>query len=97
MDTTHNVGTAPAPASTTRFLLSTDRTKSSNDILLPGNRSVTGLVPGDSFGGYTMLRIPFRTPPGVYFLLACADWTNAVTESNETNNCRASETSFTIY
>jgi hypothetical protein len=34
--------------------------------------------------------IPSSTAPGAYYLVACADDTNGVTESNENNNCLAS-------
>jgi hypothetical protein len=36
--------------------------------------------------------IPSTTLPGTYILLACADDSKVVVESNDTNNCRASST-----
>jgi hypothetical protein len=34
--------------------------------------------------------IPSSAPDGIYFLLACADDTGTVGESNESDNCLAS-------
>jgi hypothetical protein len=36
------------------------------------------------------------TPLGSYYLLACADYANAVPESNEANNCWASTGKVTL-
>jgi subtilase family serine protease len=40
--------------------------------------------------------IPSATPPGAYYLLACADDMEAVAESNETNNCIASSSTVQV-
>ena len=40
--------------------------------------------------------IPTSTPLGTFFLLACADDTNQVVETNNANNCTASATTVTI-
>ena len=36
------------------------------------------------------MTVPAATPPGLYHLLACADWGGVVVESNELDNCLAS-------
>jgi len=40
--------------------------------------------------------IPSSTPLGTYYVLSCADDLNAVTESDETNNCKASATTVQV-
>ena len=89
-DTVQNAGTGEAGASTTRYYLSLDAVKSPGDMLLTGTHSVPGLAPGASHTGTVTVTIPATTSPNSYFLLACADDLNAVTESNEGNNCIAS-------
>jgi subtilisin family serine protease len=89
-DTVENQGAAGAGASTTRFYASLDGSKSGVDILLTGTRSVPALGVGGTSTGITIVTVPNGTAGGDYFLLACTDDTNAVTESDEGNNCRAS-------
>ncbi len=89
-DTTQNVGTASAGASTTRYYLSLDTVKNSGDRLLSGTRSVAALTAGASATGAATVTIPANTPPGTYVVLACADDTSVVVESVEGNNCLAS-------
>jgi hypothetical protein len=91
-DTTANVGTGLAGASTTRFRLSTDSaiTIGPVDILLNGSRSVTALSNGANSRGQTTVTVPATVSTGMYYLGACADdVTSAVAESNETDNCLA--------
>jgi hypothetical protein len=54
------------------------------------------LAAGVSSSAPTMVTIPASTPIGDYFLLACADDTFLVMETNETNNCRASTAKLTV-
>ncbi len=89
-DTVQNIGTGSAAASVTRYYLSTDTLRNAGDILLAGTRSVPALAAGASSPGTAAVTIPSGTAPATYFLLACADDTGLVAESNETNNCRAS-------
>jgi len=91
-DTVLNQGTAPAGTSTTRYYLSLDTLWNSGDKLLTGSRAVPGLAPGEASSGTVTVTIPSATLPGIYFLLACADDLKVLLESNENNNCRASET-----
>jgi len=95
-DTTRNQGSGSAGSSVTRYYLSTDTTRGAGDTLLTGSRSVPALGPGASSTGSVAVTIPASTADGGYYLLACADDTAAVSESNENNNCRASSTTITI-
>ncbi len=95
-DTTTNAGTAAAGASTTRYFLSTDAVITSSDNLLTGVRSVPSLAAGASSGGTVTVTIPAGTAAGTYYLGACADDTKVVSESNETNNCKASATTVAV-
>src|SRR5262249_20312080 len=72
------------------------QTKHATDPLLTGTRSVTGLAAGQSSNGNTNVTIPSATALGLYYVLSCADDLNAVAESNETNNCRASTTTIQV-
>jgi hypothetical protein len=40
--------------------------------------------------------IPSGTTPNAYVLLACVDYSLAVAEADETNNCKASSTTVTV-
>jgi subtilase family serine protease len=88
-DYVKNSGTTTAGSSTTQFYLSLNNVKDSGDVLL-GGRAVAALAPGVSLSANTTVTIPSTTPAGTYFVLACADNTNTVDESNEINNCLAS-------
>lgn len=85
-----------AGASTTRYFLSTDTLKSGGDPALTGSRSVPTLAPLATNSGSANVTVPGGTPAGTYYLLACADGNNAVMESSENNNCRASATTVAI-
>jgi hypothetical protein len=95
-DTVQNQGGLAAPASTTRYYLSTDVQRGAGDILLTGSRAVAGLAPGASSPGAPVtVTIPSATPASAYRVLACADDTKVVTEASE-SNCRASATAVTV-
>ena len=89
-DTVKNQGSVNAVASATRYYLSQDQQRSSVDVLLSGSRSVPSLTAGTTSRARVNVTIPTTTPPGTYYLLACADDLGAVAELDETNNCRAS-------
>ena len=76
----------------------TDQQKGGTDILLSASRSVSSLAAGQSStaGNKNNVTVPSNTPVGTYYLLACADDTNAVSEIDETNNCRASTTTVVV-
>ena len=61
-DTVHNAGTARSGPSTTRYYLSLDAIKSSDDTLLSGSHSAHGLDPGASHSGTVSVTIPAATP-----------------------------------
>ena len=88
-DTTRNQGGIAATASMTRYYLSTDGQKA-GAILLASGRTVLALAPGtSSAGGAVTVTVPSTTPLNTYYLLACADYANVVTETDEVNNCLA--------
>jgi len=95
-DTVRNQGAVGAGTSTTRFYLSLDQQRDGNDVLLGGSRSVPALGAGQSSSGKVTVTIPSGTPLGTYYLLSCADDLNAVNETNESNNCRASTTTIQV-
>jgi YD repeat-containing protein len=94
-DTTGNSGDNTASASTTQYRLSVDATITSSDTLI-GTRSIGTLKKGSSSSGGVTVTIPSNLTLGTYYLGACADGTGAITESNETNNCRASTTTVNV-
>lgn len=87
-DTAKNQGTGQAGASVTRLLLSTDAAFSANDVVL-GTRNVPTLAAGKTSKVSTAVTIPAGTTPGRYYLLAQADSTGVVGETNETNNVKS--------
>jgi len=92
-DTTRNAGPASTGVgSTTRYYLSADAKKGVGDKRLTGVRSVPALAGLTESSGSVTVTVPATTKVGMYFLLACADGTKTVTESNEANNCKASGT-----
>ncbi len=94
--TTRNQGVGAAPASTTRFVLSLDQTRSGGDVLLTGTDAVPALAPATQAADTTSVTVPAGTAPNTYFLLACADDPGTVAESAEGNNCRASTTTVQV-
>jgi hypothetical protein len=95
-DTVLNDGTVATPVTTyTRYYLSLDPTRDASDRLLTGTRSVGSLPPLATSTGSTKVGIPTMTT-GDYYLLACADDTNLVIESDESNNCTASATTLSV-
>jgi phage tail sheath gpL-like len=66
-DTVQNQGGLAAPASATRYYLSTDTQRGAADILLTASRAVPGLAPGASSPGAPVtVTIPSATPAGAY-------------------------------
>src|SRR5206468_216167 len=90
-DTVQNTGSAAAAASTTRYYLSTTTSKSGAR-LLTGSRAVPSLAPSATSSGTVTVTVSAGTAGGTYHLLACADDTLVVPETNESNNCKASAT-----
>lgn len=90
-DTTRNLGLVTAGATSNRYLLSRDTLRDNGDVILTGLHATPALAAGGAFDGSVDLTIPTTTAPGSYFLLACADAGLQVTESDESDNCRAAD------
>jgi subtilase family serine protease len=71
--------------------------KDAADVLLMGTRAVDGLASGASSPGSRRVTVPLSTQLGTYRVLACADDTSKVAESDNVNNCRASTTTITVH
>ncbi len=81
----YNSGGA-AGAFSNRFVLSTNTTYSTDDIVLYTS-SVGSYAANSSDLGLTQsLTIPTTVTPGNYYVVAYADYANQIAESNETNN-----------
>jgi subtilase family serine protease len=90
-DTTQNVGFAVSLASKTRYYLSLDPTRGPGAILLVGSRALGTLNHTETSTGTVSVTIPASAATASYHLLACADDLTDVNETNEANNCRASD------
>ena len=90
-NTVRNNSGFAAGSSRAQYYLSLDQLKNSGDKLL-GGRNVGALTPGGESTATVSVTIPANTLLGSYFLLACADDTGLLLESNEADNCRASTT-----
>jgi len=95
-DTVQNVGNGPSGGSSTRFYLSLDTTRDPADTLLTGARAMGNLAVNGISTGTINVTVPAASAPGTYTLLACADDTSQVIESDETNNCLASATTVQV-
>ncbi len=65
--------------------------------MLTGSRSVAALAPGAASTGSKNVSVPTTTAFGTYYVLACADALNKVSEGDEGNNCRASVTTIIVH
>lgn len=90
-----NGGDAPTGSYTIRYYASTDATITSGDTLL---KSVTrsGQNAGATLQWSEAVTIPVGMAAGNYFIGVIVDATNAVVESNETNNWRADSATIQI-
>ena len=87
-ETTGNQGAAPAPASSTRFFLSTNALIDAADTPL-GSREVPALAANSWSTATSTITLPSTLTTGTYYLLAQADGPMAIAELNEMNNARA--------
>ena len=94
-DTVRNAGTAIAGSSSTAYYLSGDWAPG-GDLALSGTRSVVSIAAGGSSSGTRSVIVPTTTPAGTYRVVACADASRVVVESNEGDNCRVSSGSITV-
>ena len=88
-DTTSNSGSGGAAASTTAFYLSSNLTLEPGDIKLSPVRSLPALPAGEASTGTTTVTMPM-VAAGTWYVLAAADDSGTVLETQETNNLRAS-------
>lgn len=95
-DSIANNGNKLSKAFTVRYYLSLDTIKSKKDILLSGKRQVKSLDYNITSSDVVNLTVPKKTPSNQYYLIACADDTKKIKESNEKNNCMASNTTINI-
>ena len=93
--TTRNQGAGIAPESQTGFYLSANSTWNDTDLFL-GEQAIGVLTPGGQAPLSTSLVIPASVAPGVYYVIAKADWNAAVAETSETNNHRPSSARISI-
>lgn len=95
-DTVVNQSGIASGTSRTQYYLSADTVKNAGDKLL-GGRSVPALPGnGTSAGAAVTVVVPTTTALGSYYLVACADDTGLLSESDESDNCRASTTQVQI-
>ncbi len=85
-----NQGTTSTTVSsfTVGYYLSVDNIITGSDKLI-GTMTVNSLAPVGVSNGSTTVTVPATTPPGAYYIGACADIRNMQPESNEANNCLA--------
>jgi subtilase family serine protease len=87
-DTTKNQGGGAAGSSVTYFYLSANVLYDATDVFL-GNRAVGPLAAGAVDTVTTTLTIPAETVAGTYYILAKADATGFVPETQENNNVKS--------
>jgi len=90
---TQNQGTEDfTEQSRTAVYLSTDTKRSDDDILLKPTHYIGSLAASASTQKTIAATLPLGTPLGAYYVLACADHKEKLSEITESNNCRASLT-----
>lgn len=94
-DTVNDNGSATSPPSTTRLYLSRVRARNPEMVTI-GLQSIPPLAPGADYPGRITVVVPASVPVGFYFLLACSDDDNRISERNERNNCLASRAAVEI-
>lgn len=92
-DVVHNAGSVALSTSTSAYYLSHNNVVDESDYQLAETVTVSALPGGATeFDDDVALTIPGGTKLGKYKVIVCADSTNVLAESHETNNCRASST-----
>jgi subtilase family serine protease len=84
-DSVRNQGGAAAPASTTRYYLSSNTSLDASDVAI-GSASVPALAAGATSSASVTLGIPADIATGAWYLIAQADGAGEITETAETNN-----------
>lgn len=95
-DTVQNASSVTSSSATTRYFLSADALKSADDVQLSSSRYVASLAGGASSTGSRTVTIPSSIQQGAYRVIACADDTQNVDESDESNNCAAAPTTLLV-
>jgi hypothetical protein len=96
-DTTMNNGLGAATDSITGYYLSTDSALDGADTFLYA-RPVPALEAGASSAGENYsVTIPRYTPPGDYYIVAKADWSDAIVEEDENNNTNSKPITITVF
>ncbi len=95
-DVTRNSGAGESANSQTRYYLSRDETKSSNDIEIAESHAVGSLSAGESAAKLVEGTLPSSVRPGSYRVIACADATDVVAEITNTNNCAVDSDTLTV-
>jgi subtilase family serine protease len=85
--TVKNLGAETAPASTTRFYLSTNTAFDESDTLI-GEQAVPALTMNASHASSTVVTVPSGMT-GKRYIIAVADGVGAIVESSESNNAQA--------
>lgn len=93
--TVRNTGDADAGPFRLSIYLSGDQVISSDDINL-GYGDVPNLTVGKSREGVASVKIPLKTPPGTYALIAMADSMGRIPENDKKNNSRVQESPIII-
>ena len=94
-ETTRNVGSGPAGASRTRFYLSRDTSRSGGDVRLLPDAQHTELARSASQARSVEVDIP-PGASGAYYVIACADGPDQISEITNHNNCTASPGTVTV-
>jgi subtilase family serine protease len=84
-DTTRNQGGGDAGPSSTALYISTSSLFNSSATLL-GTHTVPAIAAGGASTGSSTMVLPATLATGTYYVIAVADTSSAVTETNETNN-----------
>lgn len=94
-ETTRNVGSGPAGASRTRFYLSRDTARSGGDVQLSPDALHSELARSASQARTVEVEVPSGAS-GAYYVLACADGPDQISEITNRNNCTASADTVTV-
>jgi trimeric autotransporter adhesin len=81
----NNIGNSQASSSNVGYYLSADAVYDASDVFL-GSSAGTTLSAGTSSYRSSTVTIPAGTASGSYYMLYFADYSNALSESNESNN-----------
>lgn len=90
-DTTINRGNTSIGSTTTGYFLSATSPVDPTTAFFLGSRSVPALAAGASNHSETQMNVPTALDPGIYFMVACANYDKSQVEANYANNCQTNE------